>query len=142
MEHLVDDYLRSLTQLTLDEVINEPLKLQQELCRIQSREEDLAMRNYRAFITASEALESLNRPIAGFAEALAKVSSESLPQLDNQMTTVAEKISNLAKAHERNLLTLQRQNALFELVELPLIMEGFVQRGAQNLHAPEHAPGG
>ncbi|MDP2437716.1 MAG: hypothetical protein Q8P67_18400 [archaeon] len=125
--------------MTLDEVINEPLKLQQELCHIQSREEDLAMRNYRAFITASEALESLNRPIAGFAEALDKVSSESLPQLDSQMTTVAEKISNLAKAQERNQLTLQRQNALFELVELPLIMEGFVQRGAHNLDAYEHA---
>ena len=114
-------------------------RYEEELIQIKGAEEDLAMRNYRAFISTSEVLESMKKPLHNFSQAVDGFLTSDLPQLEGLTHSFSENVASLTKAYERNQNTLHRQSALFELVELPQLMESFVQRGAQNIDAYEQA---
>ncbi|KAG0164621.1 hypothetical protein DFQ28_003376 [Apophysomyces sp. BC1034] len=122
------DYLTRLTSLPLDQLVREPVDLRTEQVKMQRDAQQLAFRDYPAFIHAQSCRHQVDETLDGLGGHLDNFVS-AIPSLQE----ACESFATQAKAitEERNKITrvLEHQNVLVDLLEIPQLMETCVWNG-------------
>eukprot|EP01114_Cavostelium_apophysatum_P013075 TRINITY_DN3086_c0_g3_i1.p1 TRINITY_DN3086_c0_g3~~TRINITY_DN3086_c0_g3_i1.p1 ORF type:complete len:590 (-),score=143.50 TRINITY_DN3086_c0_g3_i1:10-1779(-) len=124
-----EKYLASLTSYSLERLTKEPEMLKQEGIRIKQQMEDLAFKNYKAFIFTSQSVQTIHREISKVNFHLQSM-IQCLPKLSTSCKDFCSKAQDITQKRQLNKLTLQNYTQLLEVLEIPQLMETCVRNSS------------
>ncbi|XP_017011284.2 conserved oligomeric Golgi complex subunit 8 [Drosophila takahashii] len=118
----LDNYLAKLGTCKVEQLKKEQTRLADEARSILEQTQDLAISNYRTFITTAENSRSIFSEFLRSEEQLDTLVSK-LPDLSVQCERFLQDSSDLNEQRRLNSITLQKNAQLLEVLELPQLME-------------------
>ncbi|VVB14186.1 unnamed protein product [Arabis nemorensis] len=121
-------YVSELLSFTLDRLHKEPELLRVDAERIQRQMQEVAVGNYRAFITAADALLAIRQEVSSIDKHLESLIGE-VPKLTSGCTEFIESAENILEKRKMNQALLANHSTLLDLLEIPQLMDTCVRNG-------------
>lgn len=112
----------------VDNLNKEPDHLKNEATNLRDQIQDLAVRNYKTFIETAECSRELFSQFNSIENKLDKLLGD-IPELENKCKQFGEKSNGIDTLRKSNSLTLTKSAQLLELLELPQLMNSFINDG-------------
>lgn len=124
----IQDYLLKLGTYSVESLIKEPDHLKHEANLLQDQIQDLAIRNYKTFIETAECSRELFSQFNLIESKLDKLLND-IPVFEISCKQFGEKSNGIDNLRKLNSLTLTKSGQLLELLELPQLMNSFINDG-------------
>eukprot|EP00099_Drosophila_melanogaster_P018426 NP_609503.2 uncharacterized protein Dmel_CG6488 [Drosophila melanogaster] len=124
----LDNYLAKLGTCKVEQLKKEQTRLAEEARTILEQTQDLAISNYRTFITTAENSRSIFSEFLRSEQQLDTLVSK-LPDLSVQCERFLQDSAELNEQRRLNSITLQKNAQLLEVLELPQLMERCIREG-------------
>jgi hypothetical protein len=121
-------YVSELLSFTLDRLHKEPELLRVDAERIQRQMQEVAVGNYRAFITAADALLAIRQEVSSIDKHLESLIGE-VPKLTSGCTEFIDSAENILEKRKMNQALLANHSTLLDLLEIPQLMDTCVRNG-------------
>ncbi|CAH2072956.1 unnamed protein product [Thlaspi arvense] len=121
-------YVSELLSFTLDRLHKEPELLRVDAERIQRQMQEVAVGNYRAFITAADALLAIRQEVSFIDKHLESLIGE-VPKLTSGCTEFIDSAENILEKRKMNQALLANHSTLLDLLEIPQLMDTCVRNG-------------
>lgn len=121
-------YVSELLSFTLDRLHKEPELLRVDAERIQRQMQEVAVGNYRAFISAADALLSIREEVSAVDMHLETLINE-IPKLTSGCTEFIESAEQILEKRKMNQTLLANHSTLLDLLEIPQLMDTCVRNG-------------
>lgn len=118
-------YVSELLSFTLDRLHKEPELLRVDAERIQRQMQEVAVGNYRAFISAADALLSIREEVSAVDMHLETLINE-IPKLTSGCTEFIESAEQILEKRKMNQTLLANHSTLLDLLEIPQLMDTYV----------------
>ncbi|KAK8940862.1 hypothetical protein KSP39_PZI010673 [Platanthera zijinensis] len=129
-------YISELLSSTLDREHKEPELLRVDFERINRQMQEVAVGNYRAFIADSDALSFISDELTGFDKHLESLTIE-IPKLTSGCTAFIELAQQILEERNLNETLLANHCTLFDLLEIPQLMDTLVFPSLQLIRVKE-----
>lgn len=124
----LQEYLRKLGTYSVDTLTKEPDRLKHDANILQDQIQDLAIRNYKTFIETAECSRELFSQFNLIENKLDKLIND-IPLFESKCKLFGEKSNGIDNLRKSNSLTLTKSGQLLELLELPQLMNSFINDG-------------
>ncbi|KAH8333889.1 hypothetical protein KR059_004407 [Drosophila kikkawai] len=124
----LDNYLAKLGTCKVEQLKKEQTRLADEARTILEQTQDLAISNYKTFITTAENSRSIFSEFLRSEQQLDTLVGK-LPDLSTQCERFLEDSAELNEQRRLNSITLQKNAQLLEVLELPQLMERCIREG-------------
>lgn len=121
-------YVSELLSFTLDRLHKEPELLRVDAERIRRQMQEVAVSNYRSFISAADALLSIREEVSSIDKHLESLISE-VPKLTSGCTEFIESAEQILEKRKMNQTLLANHSTLLDLLEIPQLMDTCVRNG-------------
>ncbi|KAK9715783.1 hypothetical protein RND81_06G189100 [Saponaria officinalis] len=121
-------YVSELLSFTLDRLHKEPELLRVDAERIRRQMQEVAVANYRSFISAADALVSIREEVSSIDQHLESLISE-VPKLTSGCTEFIESGEQILEKRKLNQTLLANHSTLLDLLEIPQLMDTCVRNG-------------
>ncbi|XP_030763753.1 conserved oligomeric Golgi complex subunit 8 isoform X2 [Sitophilus oryzae] len=121
-------YLSLLGKYKVEELLKEPQHVNVEYNNIQDQTQDLAVTNYKTFIETSECSKELFSQFNMIEHKLNNLLID-IPQFQEKSTNFSKETGQINHLRKLNSLTLTRNAQLLEILELPQLMNSFINDG-------------
>ncbi|MBA0764437.1 hypothetical protein Gotri_013792 [Gossypium trilobum] len=121
-------YVSELLSFTLDRLHKEPELLRVDAERIQRQMQEVAVGNYRAFISAADALVAIKEELSSIDKHLESLITE-IPSLTSGCTEFIESAEQILEKRKMNQTLLSNHSTLLDLLEIPQLMDTCVRNG-------------
>ncbi|XP_020578011.1 conserved oligomeric Golgi complex subunit 8 isoform X1 [Phalaenopsis equestris] len=121
-------YVSELLSFTLDRLHKEPELLRVDAERIRRQMQEVAVGNYRAFISSSDALSFIRDQLMEFDKHLESLTTE-IPKLTSGCTEFIELAQQILEEKKLNETLLTNHSTLLDLLEIPQLMDTCVRNG-------------
>ncbi|KAL8109830.1 hypothetical protein AgCh_025795 [Apium graveolens] len=121
-------YVSELLSFTLDRLHKEPELLRVDAERIQKQMQEVAVSNYRAFISASDALLAVRQEVSSIDKHLSSMIGE-IPKLTSGCTEFIDSAEQILEKRKMNQTLLSNHSTLLDLLEIPQLMDTCVRNG-------------
>ncbi|KAK3020189.1 hypothetical protein RJ639_047133 [Escallonia herrerae] len=121
-------YVSELLSFTLDRLHKEPELLRIDAERIQRQMQEVAVGNYRAFISAADALLAIREEVSSIDKHLESLIGE-IPKLTSGCTDFIESAEQILEKRKMNQTLLANHSTLLDLLEIPQLMDTCVRNG-------------
>ncbi|KAF5743175.1 hypothetical protein HS088_TW09G01240 [Tripterygium wilfordii] len=121
-------YVSELLSFTLDRLHKEPELLRVDAERIQRQMQEVAVKNYRAFIAAADALLAIREEVSSIDKHLESMITE-IPRLTAGCTEFVESAEQILEKRKMNQTLLANHSTLLDLLEIPQLMDTCVRNG-------------
>ncbi|KAI4380858.1 hypothetical protein MLD38_006997 [Melastoma candidum] len=121
-------YVSELLSFTLDRLHKEPELLRVDAERIQRQMQEVAVANYRAFISAADALVAIREEVSSIDKHLESLIGE-IPKLTSGCTEFVESGDQILEKKKMNQTLLANLSTLLDLLEIPQLMDTCVRNG-------------
>ncbi|PIA47623.1 hypothetical protein AQUCO_01400327v1 [Aquilegia coerulea] len=121
-------YVSELLSFTLDRLHKEPELLRVDSERIRRQMQEVAVGNYRAFISASDALVSIREEVSFVDKHLESLISE-IPKLTSGCTEFIDSAQQILEKRKLNQTLLANHSTLLDLLEIPQLIDTCVRNG-------------
>ncbi|KAL9256243.1 Conserved oligomeric Golgi complex subunit 8-like protein [Drosera capensis] len=115
-------YVSELLSFTLDRLHKEPELLRVDAERIQRQMQEVAVSNYRAFISGADALRQVRDEVSAIDRHLESLIAE-VPNLTNGCTEFVESAEKILDKRKMNQTLLANHSTLLDLLEIPQLMD-------------------
>ncbi|XP_018327436.1 conserved oligomeric Golgi complex subunit 8 [Agrilus planipennis] len=122
------DYISRVGSLTAEELQKEPIKLNDEKHLLEDQIQELAVSNYKVFLETAQCSQSLFGQFTLIENKLGTLLLD-IPQFEKQFENFLNKTKDINSIRKLNSLTLTRNAQLLEILELPQLMESFINGG-------------
>lgn len=122
-------YLANITNFPLERLLKEPEELRREGNRTKHQMEDLAFKNYKAFIQSAQCVETIHHEISNVNYHL-QYMLETLPKFSTSCKDFTTKAQEISSKRSQLKSTLQLYPVILEILEIPQLMETCVRNGA------------
>lgn len=120
-----NDYLTKVGSYKVEELLKEPHRLEDECCNIHEQTQDLAVTNYKTFIETAECSKRLFSQFKTIEGKLDQLVVD-IPEFQQKCTRFSESTSEISNLRKLNSLTLTKNAQLLEILELPQLMNSFI----------------
>ncbi|KAH1019577.1 hypothetical protein HUJ04_009371 [Dendroctonus ponderosae] len=124
----VKEYLTKLAAYKVEDLIKEPRRLEVEFANIQDQTQDLAVTNYKTFIETAECSRQLFSQFSSIEHKLDELLLD-IPKFQTSCTSFCDSTSQISNLRKLNSLTLTKNAQLLEILELPQLMNSFINDG-------------
>lgn len=121
-------YVSELLSFTLDRLHKEPELLRVDSERIRRQMQEVAVANYRAFISAADALLAIREEVSSIDNHLESLIAE-VPKLTSGCTEFVESAEHILEKRKMNQTLLANHSSLLDLLEIPQLMDTCVRNG-------------
>ncbi|XP_077243832.1 conserved oligomeric Golgi complex component-related / COG complex component-like protein [Tasmannia lanceolata] len=121
-------YVSELLSFTLDRLHKEPELLRVDSERIRRQMQEVAVGNYRAFISAADALLSIREQVTSVDKHLESLITE-IPKLTSGCTEFIDSAQEILEKRKLNRTLLANHSTLLDLLEIPQLMDTCVRNG-------------
>lgn len=121
-------YVSELLSFTLDRLHKEPELLRVDAERIWRQMQEVAVGNYRAFISSADALLSIKEEVSSIDKHLESLISE-IPKLTSGCSEFVDSAEQILEKRKMNLTLLANHSTLLDLLEIPQLMDTCVRNG-------------
>ncbi|KAL7606281.1 conserved oligomeric Golgi complex subunit 8 [Lactuca sativa] len=121
-------YVSELLSFTLDRLHKEPELLRVDAERIRRQMQEVAVNNYRAFISAADALVSTRHEVSSIDKHLESLIAE-VPKLTSGCSEFIESAEKILEQRKMNQTLLANHSTLLDLLEIPQLMDTCVRNG-------------
>ncbi|XP_038698238.1 conserved oligomeric Golgi complex subunit 8-like [Tripterygium wilfordii] len=121
-------YVSELLSFTLDRLHKEPELLRVDAERIQRQMQEVAVKDYHAFIAAADALLAIREEVSSIDEHLESMITE-IPRLTVGCTEFVESAEQILEMRKMNQTLLANHSTLLDLLEIPQLMDTCVRNG-------------
>ncbi|KAK9273654.1 hypothetical protein L1049_018464 [Liquidambar formosana] len=121
-------YVSELLSFTLDRLHKEPELLRVDAERIRRQMQEVAVSNYRAFISAADALLAIREEVSSIDKHLESLISE-IPKLTSGCTEFIDSAEQILEKRKMNQRLLANHSTLLDLLEIPQLMDTCVRNG-------------
>ncbi|MFS7991894.1 putative oligomeric Golgi complex subunit 8, cullin repeat-like-containing domain superfamily [Helianthus anomalus] len=121
-------YVSELLSFTLDRLHKEPELLRVDAERIRRQMQEVAVNNYRSFISAADALVSIRHEVSSIDKHLESLIAE-VPKLTSGCSEFIESAEQILEKRKMNQTLLANHSTLLDLLEIPQLMETCVRNG-------------
>nr|XP_043626333.1 conserved oligomeric Golgi complex subunit 8 isoform X2 [Erigeron canadensis] len=121
-------YVSELLSFTLDRLNKEPELLRVDAERIRRQMQEVAVNNYRAFISAADALVSIRHEVSSIDKHLESMIAE-VPKLTSGCSEFIDSAEKILEEREMNKTLLENHSTLLDLLEIPQLMDTCVRNG-------------
>ncbi|KAI3775221.1 hypothetical protein L1987_49790 [Smallanthus sonchifolius] len=121
-------YVSELLSFTLDRLHKEPELLRVDAERIRRQMQEVAVNNYRAFISAADALVSIRNEVSSIDKHLESLIAE-VPKLTSGCSEFIDSAENILEKRKMNQTLLANHSTLLDLLEIPQLMDTCVRNG-------------
>lgn len=113
---------------SVDNLIKEPDRLQYEANSLQEQIQELAIKNYKTFIETAECSKQLFSQFNAIENKLDCLLQD-IPEFESRCKLFGEKSTGIDNLRKSNSLTLTKSAQLLEILELPQLMNSFINDG-------------
>ncbi|CAH1957241.1 unnamed protein product [Acanthoscelides obtectus] len=124
----IRDYILKLGTYHVDNLVREPDRLKHEAASLQEHIQELAVSNYRTFIETAECSRELFSQFNSIECKLDMLLSD-IPKFEEKCKEFGEKSGDINEVRRLNSLTLSKSLQLLEVLELPQLMNSFINDG-------------
>ncbi|CAH9099906.1 unnamed protein product [Cuscuta europaea] len=121
-------YVSELLSFTLDRLHKEPELLRVDAERIRRQMQEVAVVNYRAFISSAEALLAIREEVSSIDKHLESMIDE-IPKLTSGCTEFIDSAEEILDKRKMNQTLLANHSTLLDLLEIPQLMDTCVRNG-------------
>ncbi|XP_071920206.1 conserved oligomeric Golgi complex subunit 8 [Coffea arabica] len=121
-------YVSELLSFTLDRLHKEPELLRVDAERIRRQMQEVAVGNYRAFISSADALLSIKEEVSSIDKHLESLISE-IPKLSSGCSEFVDSAEQILEKRKMNQTLLANHSTLLDLLEIPQLMDTCVRNG-------------
>ncbi|KAI7738502.1 hypothetical protein M8C21_000206 [Ambrosia artemisiifolia] len=121
-------YVSELLSFTLDRLHKEPELLRVDADRIRRQMQEVAVNNYRSFISAADALVSIRNEVSSIDKHLESLIAE-VPKLTSGCSEFIESAEQILEKRKMNQTLLANHSTLLDLLEIPQLMDTCVRNG-------------
>ncbi|KAI8562539.1 hypothetical protein RHMOL_Rhmol03G0043600 [Rhododendron molle] len=121
-------YVSELLSFTLDRLHKEPELLRVDGERIQRQMQEVAVANYRAFISAADALGAIREEVSSIDKHLESMIAE-IPKLTSGCNEFLDSAEHILEKRKMNQTLLANHSTLLDLLEIPQLMDTCVRNG-------------
>ncbi|XP_052170562.1 conserved oligomeric Golgi complex subunit 8 [Diospyros lotus] len=121
-------YVSELLSFTLDRLHKEPELLRVDAERIRRQMQEVAVANYRAFISAADALLAIRLEVSSIDKHLDSLMAE-IPKLTSGCTEFVDSAELILEKRKMNQTLLANHSTLLDLLEIPQLMDTCVRNG-------------
>ncbi|VFQ76941.1 unnamed protein product [Cuscuta campestris] len=121
-------YVSELLSFTLDRLHKEPELLRVDAERIRRQMQEVAVGNYRAFISSADALLAIREDVSSIDKHLESMIDE-IPKLTSGCTEFIESAEEILEKRKMNQTLLANHSTLLDLLEIPQLMDTCVRNG-------------
>ncbi|CAH9144667.1 unnamed protein product [Cuscuta epithymum] len=121
-------YVSELLSFTLDRLHKEPELLRVDAERIRRQMQEVAVVNYRAFISSAEALLAIREEVSSIDKHLESMIDE-IPKLTFGCTEFIDSAEEILDKRKMNQTLLANHSTLLDLLEIPQLMDTCVRNG-------------
>ncbi|PWA74855.1 conserved oligomeric Golgi complex component-related protein [Artemisia annua] len=121
-------YVSELLSFTLDRLHKEPELLRVDAERIRRQMQEVAVNNYRAFISAADALVQIRNEVSDIDKHLETMIAE-VPKLTSGCSEFIDSAENILEKRKMNQTLLANHSTLLDLLEIPQLMDTCVRNG-------------
>ncbi|XP_072086601.1 conserved oligomeric Golgi complex subunit 8 isoform X2 [Arachis hypogaea] len=121
-------YVSELLSFTLDRLHKEPELLSVDAERIRRQMQEVAVMNYRSFISAADALIAIREEVT-FIDKHLEVMINEVPKLTSGCTEFIESAEQILEKRKMNQTMLANHSTLLDLLEIPQLMDTCVRNG-------------
>lgn len=121
-------YVSELLSFTLDRLHKEPELLRVDGERIQRQMQEVAVANYRAFISAADALVAIREEVSSIDKHLESMIAE-IPKLTSGCNEFLDSAEHILEKRKMNQTLLGNHSTLLDLLEIPQLMDTCVRNG-------------
>ncbi|XP_027183026.1 conserved oligomeric Golgi complex subunit 8 [Coffea eugenioides] len=121
-------YVSELLSFTLDRLHKEPELLRVDAERIRRQMQEVAVGNYRAFISSADALLSIKDEVSSIDKHLESLISE-IPKLSSGCSEFVDSAEQILEKRKMNQTLLANHSTLLDLLEIPQLMDTCVRNG-------------
>ncbi|KMS95804.1 hypothetical protein BVRB_004620 [Beta vulgaris subsp. vulgaris] len=121
-------YVSELLSFTLDRLHKEPELLRVDAERIRRQMQEVAVANYRSFISAADALVSIREEVSSIDNHLESLIAE-VPKLTSGCSEFIESAEQILEKRKMNQTLLANHSTLLDLLEIPQLMDTCVRNG-------------
>ncbi|KAH0931402.1 hypothetical protein HID58_008519, partial [Brassica napus] len=121
-------YVSEHLSFTLDRLHKEPELLRVDAERIQRQMQEVAVWNYRAFITAADALLAIRQQVSFIDKHLESLICQ-VPKLMSGCTEFIDSAESILEKRKMNQALLANHSTLLDLLEIPQLMDTCVRNG-------------
>ncbi|KAE9465818.1 hypothetical protein C3L33_02270, partial [Rhododendron williamsianum] len=121
-------YVSELLSFTLDRLHKEPELLRVDGERIQRQMQEVAVANYRAFISAADALVAIREEVSSIDKHLESMIAE-IPKLTSGCNEFLDSAEHILDKRKMNQTLLANHSTLLDLLEIPQLMDTCVRNG-------------
>ncbi|KAL1335871.1 hypothetical protein HN51_030315 [Arachis hypogaea] len=121
-------YVSELLSFTLDRLHKEPELLSVDAERIRRQMQEVAVTNYRSFISAADALRVIREEVTFIDKHLEAMINE-VPKLTSGCTEFIESAEQILEKRKMNQTMLANHSTLLDLLEIPQLMDTCVRNG-------------
>ncbi|CAN7005384.1 unnamed protein product [Brassica rapa subsp. trilocularis] len=121
-------YVSELLSFTLDRLHKEPELLRVDAERTQRQMQEVAVGNYRAFITAADALLAIRQQVSFIDKHLESLICQ-VPKLMSGCTEFIDSAESILEKRKMNQALLANHSTLLDLLEIPQLMDTCVRNG-------------
>lgn len=109
----------------VDDLLKEPTRLEEEKTFTKEQTQELAVTNYKTFIETAQCSRDLFKQFNTIEYKLDQL-LEDIPKFERECQLFCEKTSGINNLRKLNSLTLTRNAQLLEILELPQLMNSFI----------------
>lgn len=121
-------YVSELLSFTLDRLHKEPELLKVDAERVRRQMQEVAVGNYRAFISSADALLSIKEEVSSIDKHLESLISE-IPKLTSGCSEFVDSAEQILEKRKMNQTLLANHSTLLDLLEIPQLMDTCVRNG-------------
>ncbi|XP_019154193.1 PREDICTED: conserved oligomeric Golgi complex subunit 8-like [Ipomoea nil] len=121
-------YVSELLSFTLDRLHKEPELLRVDAERIRRQMQEVAVGNYRAFISSADALLAIREEVSSIDKHLESMIDE-IPKLTSGCTEFIDSAEEILEKRKMNQTLLANHSTLLDLLEIPQLMDTCVRNG-------------
>jgi hypothetical protein len=123
-----NDYITKLGAFKVEDLSKEPHRLNDEKTTIHEQTQELAVTNYKTFIETAQCSRDLFTQFNSIESKLDQLLDD-IPNFEQKCQLFGEETSGINNLRRLNSLTLTRNAQLLEILELPQLMNSFINDG-------------
>lgn len=112
----------------MEDLVKEPTRLKEEKITIQDQTQDIVISNYKTFIETAECSRKLFSQFNTIENKLDNLLDD-IPAFEKESQQFCENTSGINNLRKLNSLTLTKSAQLLEILELPQLMNSFINDG-------------
>ncbi|OCF34532.1 hypothetical protein I316_03573 [Kwoniella heveanensis BCC8398] len=121
-------YLDQLTSLSLHELLRQPALISAEASTVESDLTNLCFREYPTFISVHKCSSAVKSAFDDFSGSLGKLIG-AIPSLEDECRSFTSTTGGIQRVRGKAALVLEHQDKLYDLLEIPQLMETCVRNG-------------